>query len=75
MKTTTRPVSRTVCVTKGGRSSKKLPLCCGEEISGKFNIRNLEGTAGPLDHSLHSTVRGFYSLCADYAAITKGIRR
>jgi hypothetical protein len=27
--------------SKGGRSSKKLPLRCGEDISGKFNIRNL----------------------------------
>jgi hypothetical protein len=28
------------------------------------------GTAGPLGHYLHSRVRGFYSLCADYAATT-----
>jgi hypothetical protein len=27
--------------SKGGKSSKKLPLCCGEDISLKFNIRNL----------------------------------
>jgi hypothetical protein len=32
------------------------------------------GIAGPFGHSLHSRVRGFYSLCADYAAMTKGIR-
>jgi hypothetical protein len=27
--------------SKGGRSSKKLPLCYGEDTSGKFSIRNL----------------------------------
>jgi hypothetical protein len=58
--------------SKGGRSSKKLPLCCSEDISGKFSIRNL----GRYSRStLHSRVKAFYSLCADSAAMTKGIRR
>jgi hypothetical protein len=75
MKATTWPVSRRVCVAKEEEAQRNFPCAMVKTPQVSLASGIWAGTAGPLGHYLHSRVRGFYSLCADYAAMTKGIRR
>jgi hypothetical protein len=68
MKATTWPASRTVCVAKEEEAQRNFPCAVVKTSQVSLASGIWACTEGPLGHSLHSRVRGFYSLYADYAA-------
>jgi hypothetical protein len=72
---------RSCCLASGyGRMGRKegitlrnVPWWCGYTYQVIWTSGRLAGSAGPHEHSHHSSVRGFHSLHAVYAVLTKGV--